>query len=103
MLPRVPLYEQLEELEDQYGRMHRSYPELIVRGMMRRSVAELHLDRMAAAVNTLAWLTKHGDSLRMYIEYAKRTGLQNPVEDGDPPCVLADDDHAEAQMPEAAE
>ena len=87
-MAKVPLYEQLEELEDQYGRMHRSYPGLIARGMLRKSVAELHLERMAAAVNTLAWLVKHGEVLLQYIEYAKKTGLQDPIEDGEPPCVL---------------
>ena len=69
MSDRVPLAEQLDEIAGEYTRRCRAYPLLVARGQMRQTAAELKIERMAAAHNTLAWLHKHAEQVREWMTY----------------------------------
>jgi hypothetical protein len=72
MTDRVPLAEQLDELAAEYTRRCRAYPVLVARGEMRHTAAELKIERMAAAHNTLAWLHRHADSIKEWMIYMQK-------------------------------
>lgn len=74
-VPKVPLAEQLEELEAEWDRRNRDYPLLVARGDLRQTVSTLKQERMAAAINTLAWLQKHRAYFVEYITYATKMGM----------------------------
>ena len=70
--PKVPLREQLDELEVEYDRRDREYPLLVTIGEMRQSTAAARQERLCAAIHTLVWLADHVDVLREYVIYATR-------------------------------
>ena len=70
MTDRIPLAEQLDEIAAEYTRRCRDYPLLVSKGDMRQSAAELKIERMAAAHNTLAWLSRNADHVREWMLYA---------------------------------
>jgi len=82
---RIPLAEQLDEIRAEYTRRCQAYPLLVARGQMRDTAAELKIERMGAAHNTLAWLLRHAEEIRDWVNYAKDTSPAEHVAD-----VLAD-------------
>lgn len=92
---RVPLAEQLDELAAEYVRRCRAYPLLVARGQLRQTAAELKIERLAAAHNTLAWLHKHADQIKDWVAYTSKvtpaehlpdvmTGLAPDLDPGEP-------------------
>jgi hypothetical protein len=93
-MKRVPLIDQLEELEQEWERRGREYPELVARGRMRPYRMEAKMARLEAAIRTMEWLNEHQDALREYVIYATR--IAPPAQGGqwnervpDGPCGQA--------------
>jgi hypothetical protein len=78
MTDRVPLAEQLDELSAEYTRRCRAYPLLVARGEMREKTAEMKIERLGAAHNTMAWVLRHADDIRQWMLYATKI---SPVEE----------------------
>lgn len=101
MSERVPLAEQLDELAAEYTRRCRAYPVLVARGQMRQTAAELKIERIAAAHNTLAWLHKHAEQVREWMTYTRKITTDGAemeaVATGAPPDVdpIIEPDEAE--------
>lgn len=74
MADKIPLAEQLDEVRAEYTRRCQAYPLLVIRGQMREEAAEFKIARMAAAHNTLAWLFKHADEIKEWVELATKFG-----------------------------
>ena len=55
---RITLRAQIEEIEYELDKRREVYPRLVRRGKLRSGDAELHMQRMEAALKTLRWL--HG-------------------------------------------
>ena len=72
---KIPLAEQIEEMEIEWESRSKEYPELIVRGKLRRERAEVKIARVQAVIGTLCWLREHAELLRGYIAYAKKHGM----------------------------
>ncbi len=72
MKDRIPLIDQLEELEQEWERRGREYPTLVAQGRMRCYRMEAKMARLEAAIRTLEWLNEHADALREYVLYATR-------------------------------
>lgn len=66
---RVPLQEQLEELEEEQWRRHRIYPELVAKGHMRQQISQMKQERLAAAIATIDWLIANTDLIRDFRTY----------------------------------
>jgi len=71
MTDRIPLAEQLDEIAAEYTRRCRAYPMLVARGEMRAKSAEMKIERIAAAHNTLAWLLRHSSEVREWVSFTK--------------------------------
>ncbi len=90
MIDRVPLAEQLDELAAEYTRRCRAYPVLVARGEMRSTAAELKIERLAAAHNTLAWLHKNAEQVREWMTYTRKITFNGELAEvvaGAPPDV----------------
>jgi hypothetical protein len=74
MAEKIPLSEQLDEIRAEYTRRCQMYPELVIRGQMRRYAAEFKIERMAAAYNTLSWLLKNADHIKEWVIFATKIG-----------------------------
>lgn len=68
---KIPLSEQVEELGTEYLRRCQAYPLLIAAGQMREVSAELKIERIASAYNTLCWLLKHADDIKEWLIFTK--------------------------------
>ena len=55
---RISLQAQIEELEYELRMRTDVYPRLVRRGRMRAGEAELHKQRLEAAIRTLRWLNE---------------------------------------------
>jgi hypothetical protein len=71
-MPKISLQEQLEELETEFVRRNREYPMLEACGEQRFEVGEIKIERLAAAINTIAYLVRHADMFKEYVLYATR-------------------------------
>lgn len=74
MTLRVPLAEQLDEIAAEYTRRCQAYPLLVARGEMRQDAADFKIGRLAAAHNTLAWIYRHADHIREWVQYMRKIG-----------------------------
>jgi hypothetical protein len=72
MTDRIPLAEQLDEIASEYTRRCRAYPTLVARGEMRADTAEWKIGRLGAAHNTLAWLLRHADEIREWMQFTRQ-------------------------------
>ena len=75
--PKVPLAEQVEELANEFTRRCRAYPLLVARGEVRQATADLKIERIAAAHNTLAWLLRNAEQIKEWVAYTMKV---TPVE-----------------------
>lgn len=55
---------QIEEAEREVLLRTGVYPRQVAAGKMRQSVADMHLDRMAAIVTTLRWLQENEAAIK---------------------------------------
>lgn len=78
----VPLAEQIEEMESEWDRRNRAYPEMVSRGLMRHEVGEMKQDRLSAAIKTMLWLERNQDTIRAYVAYVR--AVRYPGDEPDP-------------------
>ena len=72
MTGRVPLSEQVAEVERELRQRHRAYPRWIDQKRLKVETAHEHMSRLQAALATLQILHQHADGLRLLISYLKR-------------------------------
>ena len=94
--PKVPLAEQLDEIAAEYTRRCRAYPLLVERGQVRQTTAELKIERLGAAHNTLSWLLRNAELIKEWVTYMKKV---SPIEDH---AVLTFDAPSEVEPQENA-
>ena len=94
--PKVPLAEQVDELRAEYARRCTAYPLLVAKGEVRQATADLKIERLGAAHNTLSWLLRHAELIKEWVTYTKKV---TPIEDH---AVLTFDAPAEVEPQENA-
>lgn len=68
---KISINAQIEEVEREIALRKKVYPNLIRKGDMRQSVADLHIERMAAVKTTLEWLRDNEADIRAHITAKK--------------------------------
>jgi hypothetical protein len=96
MTDRIPLAEQLDEIASEYIRRCRAYPMLVSRGEMRADTAEWKIERLGAAHNTLAWLLRHADQVREWMQFTTQvvTAEERAAIEFDAPMEVESDETA---------
>lgn len=95
---KVPLFEQIDELQSEWDRRCRAYPLMEAKGLIRHHVVQMKQGRLSAAISTLLWLDEHRDLLMAFAEYhGKYMKVEREI------AAALEADPAEAEMPEAAE
>ncbi len=61
---KFSISQQIEEVEREIALRRDVYARSVAAGRMRQSVADYHLGRMQAALDTLRWVQKHSAELR---------------------------------------
>lgn len=61
---KISIAQQIEEVERELSFRRGVYPGLVIKGSLRQSVADYHMDRMRAALETLKWVRDNADTIK---------------------------------------
>jgi hypothetical protein len=63
-MSKIPIRQQIAEVEREIAMRHSVYPRLVAQERMSQAAAKQALDCMAAALATLKWVERHAAALR---------------------------------------
>lgn len=75
MSKKVNLADMIEELESEWERRNREYPDLIAKGEMKTYRVEAKQERLQAAIHTLCWLAENRELLLSYMAHMRSLSM----------------------------
>lgn len=75
---KISIQAQIEEVDRELALRAKVYPNQVRRGLMRQSVADLHIERMKAVRATLEWLAENEAAARAYVTAKKDSQQKEP-------------------------
>lgn len=64
---KISLRQQIEEIDRELGLRDGVYRRQVNAGKLRKSVADMHMNRLRAARNTLAWLQQNEKTIKTFL------------------------------------
>lgn len=69
---KVPIGQQIEEVEYEIKQREQVYPRLVQAGKQRQSVVDFHMERMQAALESLKWLRDNREKIKELLVHEKQ-------------------------------